>query len=180
MKKDHAISTYLGITQHELAMLLGVSRSQCAMFEIGKRDLPLTAKQLLAEMLAYVQSIDDTAKPTNPVQLNTTRQRIERLIVENEYQQLLTARKIAAATKKHETQQRLLKLAAFLDARGLAKHAVTRLPEAIASKASKALEAPISDRLLEQQHRLELLELEKLMLESKLRKLKSRMESESE
>ncbi len=49
MKKDHAISTYLGITQLELAMLLGVSRSQFSMFELGKRDLPLHAMQLLGE-----------------------------------------------------------------------------------------------------------------------------------
>lgn len=179
MKKEHPIRTLLGVKQEEIAMLLGVSRGHWSMFELGKRDLPLPAKQLLAEMLAYVQSIDAAAKPSNPLQLNTTQQRLERLIVENEYQQLLTARKIAAATKKHETQQRLLKLAAFLEARGLAKHAVTRLPEAIVGKASKALEAPISDRLLEQQHRLELLELEKLLLESKLRKLKSRMNSEN-
>jgi len=33
IKKDHAISTYLGITQQELAMLLGVTRTQVSTFE---------------------------------------------------------------------------------------------------------------------------------------------------
>ncbi|WP_309640757.1 helix-turn-helix transcriptional regulator [Flavobacterium sp.] len=171
MKKENTIRTLLGVTQQELAMLLGVSRSQCAMFETGKRDLPLTAKQLLAEMLAYVQSTESTAKTARDASLYSNQQQLERLLLENEYQQLLVARKIAAATKKQEAHWRFLKLAEFLNARDSGKQATTGLPTAIVGKASKALEAPLSDLLTEQRHRHEILVLEKLLLESKLRKL---------
>lgn len=55
MKKGESICKQLGIRQEELAMLLKISKGQLAMFEIGKRDIPLTAKKQLTEMLMNIQ-----------------------------------------------------------------------------------------------------------------------------
>ena len=173
MKKDHAISTYLGITQLELAMLLGVSRSQFSMFELGKRDLPLPAKQLLGDMLTYIQSPEVAAKSTLPEASQATLPQLERLQRENHYQQLLTERKIAVATKKLQAQARLLQLSAFLSSREGSRGAAINFPKALERKTNKAAEAPLLAILTEQQLRLELLELENLLLDSRLRKLRS-------
>ena len=172
MKKENTIRTILGVTQQELAMLLGVSRSQCAMFELGKRDLPLPAKQLLAEMLSYIQSPEVTAKSIQFALPQATPQQLERFLRENQYQQLLAARKIATATKKLQAQARLLQLTAFLSSREASKTNAIPFHAALTSKAMKVTEAPLVAILTEQQMRQEMLELEKLLLESRVRKLR--------
>lgn len=173
MKKDHAISTYLGITQQEMAMLLAVSRNQFSMFELGKRDLPLPAKQLLGEMLTYIQSPEVAAKSALPDTPKASLPQLERLQRENQYQQLLTERKIAEATKKLQAQTRLLQLSAFLSIRKGSSATAIKFPTVLARKTSKATEAPLLELIVEQQLRKELLELENLLLESRLLKLRS-------
>jgi transcriptional regulator with XRE-family HTH domain len=173
MKKEYTICTLLGITQQDLAMLLGVSRSQCAMYELGQRDLPLPAKQLLAEMLTYVQSHENAAKSTTPPPQKAKLQQLERLLRDNEFQQLLVARKIAVATKKQQAHARLLQLTIFLSTRNTGKHATPQVHQVLVAKASPALEAQFSDAVAELQHRQELLELEKLLLESRVLRMRS-------
>ena len=60
MKKEHPIRSLLGLKQEDIAMFLGLSRARWGMYEIGKRDLPLPAKQMLAEMLLWtgLQSLE--------------------------------------------------------------------------------------------------------------------------
>ena len=55
MKKDNAIRDLLGVSQEDLALLLNVTRSQLAMYELGKRDLPVAVKVKLATMLKLLQ-----------------------------------------------------------------------------------------------------------------------------
>ena len=47
MKDRSDIKTILGLTQIEMGMLLGVSRSMWTMFKSGKRNIPLASKELL-------------------------------------------------------------------------------------------------------------------------------------
>lgn len=173
MKKDYTISTYLGMTQQELAMLLGVSRSQFSMFELGKRDLPLAAKQLLGELLNYIQSYEVSAKSALPDAPKASLPQLERLQRENHYQQLLTERKIAEATKKLQAQARLLQLSVFLSSRKGSSATAIKFPTVLARKTNKATETPLLELIVEQQLRKELLELENLLLESRLLKLRS-------
>lgn len=48
MKDRSDIKTILGLTQIEMSMLLGISRSMWTMFKSGKRNIPLASKELLA------------------------------------------------------------------------------------------------------------------------------------
>lgn len=48
MKDRSDIKTILGLTQIEMGMLLGVTRSGWSMFKSGLRDIPLEAKEQLA------------------------------------------------------------------------------------------------------------------------------------
>ena len=118
MKKNVTITALLGVTQRDMAVLLNVSRTQWSMYELGKRDLPLAAQQLLAAMLAYVTAPEATTTrllPPEREQLIT--QQLERLLHENTFQQALVAKKIAAITHKRDTPLRQFRLQEFLIAR---------------------------------------------------------------
>lgn len=101
MKKNETICSLLGISQMEMAMLLKITRSQWSMYESGKRDLPLAAKVLLAEMLAHVQSAKATALK-NPSQLGQqeTKEKLQASLKENQHQQTAMEKKVAALEKK--------------------------------------------------------------------------------
>lgn len=51
MKTKNVLREKLGITQEDLAVLLGDSRSYLALFELGKRSLPEESKQKLAALI---------------------------------------------------------------------------------------------------------------------------------
>ncbi|WP_298220786.1 hypothetical protein [Flavobacterium sp.] len=119
-------------------------------------------------MLVYIQSADTTSRPVHPAQQKAITERIERLLKENEYQKVLTVRRIAAATKKQQAQDRLMLLTEFLASRESGRGSVSGLPNALVRKAT-LVEAGVKDTVAELQHKLELLELEKLLLQSQLR-----------
>ncbi|MGH2667392.1 hypothetical protein [Flavobacterium sp.] len=54
------IKELLGFSQEEISIVLGITRSQWAMYEIGKRDLPLKAKKELTAILLHLQEIKET------------------------------------------------------------------------------------------------------------------------
>lgn len=57
MKGSTAIRKQLGLTQHQLAGLLQVSRSAINLYELGKRSLPVAAMIRLAQMgISYNQA----------------------------------------------------------------------------------------------------------------------------
>ena len=62
MKKDTTFKSLL-LSQEEIALLLGVKRSQYAMFEIGQRELPTAALLKLSKLTNYaVNSTKGTKK----------------------------------------------------------------------------------------------------------------------
>src|SRR6218665_3406715 len=166
-KAKETITKLLCLTQLDLAMLLGVNKSQLAMYETGKRSLPLHAMQLLAELTTHVISPAAKAKYKRPAPLRASPQYINRLIFENEYQRLLTERKIAAALKKQEQLARLQEVAHFLKGRETAKRGALG-HEAITHKASRMEQTSLSDLLFELQHKQRLLEHEKSLLDAEL------------
>lgn len=174
MKKTNPIRNLLGVSQEDMALILQVSRSQWAMYELGKRDLPTKAKLVLAEVLHYVKTPEMFAKSLPQVDEQHIRkqQQLERLLKENEYQQVLTAKKINFVERKYATKVRTLQVVDFLAVHPNNKsESLTNLLKTIANKASKALEVDGLATLIKYQIKQEVLELEKLLLESKLRKL---------
>lgn len=171
MKKQHPIRTLLSLKQEEIAMLLGISRARWGMYEIGKRDLPLSAKQLLAEMLIYEKESNPIAKPTSDKQQQERQhQELERLLRNNEYQQLLLERKMAATQKKLEAQLGLLLLVGFLNNR----KAKDTDPRSIyfGNFTRKAEQTPAADHatvLMLQELKKEVLAFEKKCIEAKMR-----------
>jgi transcriptional regulator with XRE-family HTH domain len=172
MKNKTTIRTLLGLSQQDMAVLLGVTRGHLSMYEIGKRDLPSHAMLLLAEMLAYVQAPEAAERRTEAAKQYSKphQQFIERMIRENEFQQLRIARKIAAEQKKQESQLRMVHLSDFLNNRQAKEKTANVFHDRIIHKAQVAARET-NTSLLKFELEQELLILEKMMLESKLRKI---------
>ena len=166
-----SVCSLLGLTQQELAGLLGVSRSQLAMFETGKRGLPVKATELLAQLLTHAQDAKTVVKvdPNAARQQSHRRQHIERLLVENEYQRLTIEKKVAAAERKVTAHVNLSKLAnEVLQTTG--KSADTNRKTFFAHKSAQVESADAGANLVKLQLKQELLDVERKYLESLLRK----------
>ncbi|MBS7787477.1 helix-turn-helix transcriptional regulator [Flavobacterium sp. CYK-55] len=59
MKKTVKLNKMLGLNQYDVAMLMGITRSQWSMFESGKRQLPHQATLLLSEILKHLNDFDN-------------------------------------------------------------------------------------------------------------------------
>lgn len=176
MKTRNSLRTALNLKQEDMALLLGVSRAHWGMYEIGKRELPPRASQLLFEMLEMLEKPEATAAFTSAKrkQQNETEQQVlTQLLHENQYLQQRLARTIATTETKQTAQ---LKLSVLMDHFGDTKSRKPKNAEAERShKVLKALHQPADDNtatLLQQQIKLQTLQFEQKLLESKLQNQK--------
>lgn len=118
MEKDKKIREFLGMRQEDMAMLLRVNKSQWAMYESGKRDLPLEAQLKLVEMLAFIKQ-PHTELLDRFVDINSeevkTKIVFENLKLINKHQQILTEHKLKAIEKKYEAGLIALRFIHFLE-----------------------------------------------------------------
>jgi len=167
--ETQSVSTSLGLTQKELAILLRVTRTQISMFELGKRSLPLHAMQLLGELLTLSKS-SGTATKDKPILKGQSSQRQEQikvLLKENEFQLYIVAKKLAAAERKTATQLKLIRFTDYLEQRPTAKaNADVTNMQFITHKSAKAFHTDAAETVIKYQLRQELLEVEKKYLES--------------
>ena len=174
MKKTQEIRELLGLTHVELSLVLNVPRRQFSRFEKGKGGISTTAKYLLAEMLAQIQSPDVSLKRSGAVQeqMVQLQLQLQRMLKENEYQLLLTASKIGASEKIYNNKIRVLQLVEFLslrtDSTEIAKAAALRT---IRHTANKSLEKQGLASIIKLKIKLEVLQLEKIFLDAELRKI---------
>ena len=168
-------SKVLGLKQSEMAMLLGVTISQYAMFEIGQRSLPTNASVLLSEMLAHVHQEHAASKSTalRQKQQSAISLAIEKMLRENQYRQLLTTKKIELAQKKQEAELRRLRLAGFFDQReNSRKLQIASVPDMLQSRANQLEKGESAIKLFELEMKMALLKHEELLLNRKLRGIK--------
>lgn len=170
--EKQSVSTSLGLTQKELAMLLQVSRSHLSMFELGKGSLPLHAMQQLGELLMLSQSAKKKQKnkPDATPQTPQRQEHIQTLLKENHFLTLVTAKKLAAAERKSAAQSKLQLFSDYLEQRPANKSAVdaTHL-QFITRKSAIAQLEDAGTAVIKYQLKKELLEAEKKYLESLLR-----------
>lgn len=171
MKKESTIRAMLGVSQTDMAGILQVSRGHFAMFELGKRDLPLHAKLLLAEILGHLKAPEKSvrgAKQTKELQLEKHNE-LQQLLDENERQRLLVATKLKAANKKQEAAYNSHQVVNFLNEIPPKKAKIsTSVVRTINRKATRSVKSGSLGNMLKHQIRLEVLEFEKLLLESKI------------
>lgn len=166
MKKTQSLKSLLGFTHEELALMLQIGHSHLAKYEKGIRNLPRASMSLLAEMLKYMCGPEAPLKTTGMAEQQVQKQNaVQAMLKENEYQLLLTSRKIASLEKKCATNLKALQLAELLTLRTEStetdKLASLRT---ITDKATKALKVQGLDKLFKLKVKLELLQKEKELL----------------
>jgi transcriptional regulator with XRE-family HTH domain len=117
MRKGKPICKELGLKQQELAMLLKVSKGQLAMYETGKRDLPIAAMQQLAPMLQFVQEESLKSGSAEVLKFQTAQKKkvLAQLLKENQCKQKLLDKKLVIADNKYQVNNRALQLMRFLE-----------------------------------------------------------------
>lgn len=172
MKNNNAIRSLLGITQEDLALLLKVTRSQLAMFETGKRDLPVAAKLQLAEMLQYVQETKTKGVQNLSLLKKQEEQKkkvVAKFVLINQHKQLILEKKMKSLVKKNEVRMAKISLTGFLEQQLLKKDASeNQLLKSIGAKAQLELENKGWALLIQHQIKKEVLQAEVKLLENYL------------
>lgn len=103
MKKEATIKNLFGLSQEEMAMLLGITRAQWAMYDINKRDLPSAANIKFATILSHLHNVKEPSDESRRLLKEEQEKRQEWLKREKshlEYKKLLLEKKILAMESK--------------------------------------------------------------------------------
>lgn len=112
MKNEISLSASFGLSQQDMALLLGISRGQLSMYEIGKRSLPLSALQKLASITQHLQTAQN--KKTTAADKTWQEAYKKKLLRENGIEQYQVRQKIEQLQKKQTAQEQLMGLADFI------------------------------------------------------------------
>lgn len=86
MKDTTTLKSITGLTQEEMAILLGITVSQWSMYKSGKRDIPLAAKQQLAALVSNIKKTEFVSKKSKTI--TVAEQKKEKDWLEQEYKNL--------------------------------------------------------------------------------------------
>ena len=171
MKHDKAIKNLLGLSQEEISMILGISRIQWAMYETGRRDIPLAAKQQLAALLSNTQQ----AKSVSPesIMMGEKEQKSEKEWLNREYKaidhkQQYLERKIIAIESIRVECFAALEVVHYLESQSENEFTIS-LAKSIKTRATNTLNKHSSIRLLEMKLKKESFEMLKYSLKQKIK-----------
>lgn len=105
MKKNRIIKVPLIITQEEIAILLGITRSQWAMYESGQRGLSSKGKAKLEILLLNsnkVASVKREKLGHDVKQENDAQKIVTKMLQENTFNQLQLQNKLALMEEKYQ------------------------------------------------------------------------------
>lgn len=165
MKTNTTIKTLLGLTQEEIAMLLGITRSQWAMYETGKRDLPLPVKEQLASMLSHVQNAKEVSpeiQKLSKTEQNKVQEKLQQEYRSLEFKNLILDKRIGAMEKKRAEAYAALEMVHFLETQPRISDALLK---SIATRAKNTLNKFALHQLQDLQIKKEQLEMLKSTLE---------------
>ncbi|WP_300565433.1 helix-turn-helix transcriptional regulator [Flavobacterium sp.] len=170
MKKAATLSKLLGLTQEEMAMLLGVSRGQWSMYEARKRDLPATAMMQLAEVLSHVQNKKEVSSESQKLAQAEQIKAQEKLQQEYrnlEFKNRILDKRIASIEKKRAEGYAALEVAHFLETQQ--QDTSDTLRKSIEIRAKNTLNKFSLHQLQDLQIKKEQLAVLKLSLEQRLK-----------
>jgi CRISPR/Cas system CMR subunit Cmr4 (Cas7 group RAMP superfamily) len=116
MKTINSIKDLFGMKYEDMAMLLQISKSQWGMYVTGKRNLPLAAKQKLANMLAF--NNDKVASKVivpNKLEIRKTQMVLQKLYSDNTNQQAIVKQKLITIAKKQKTADTAIDFITYLE-----------------------------------------------------------------
>lgn len=168
MEKDTHIKSLLGLTQEEATMVFGITRMQWAQFITGRRDIPVTAKQKLADVLFTIQknkTKSDFATTVIETEKKKSKEWMHQQLKAFTLKELQLERKIKKINEVRKEAFSALKVVAYLES-----HNETSLAEFIKSRAKKTLNKQNLQHLQELELKKETLQMLKLNLEKKISK----------
>ena len=171
MRKKENLRDVLGITQEELAMLLSITRTQLAMYETNKRDIPLTSKEKLADILTTLHKNKSISKYSNSI-IETEKKKVSEWLQKEfkdlEYKVVLLDRKIEKVMQVRKNAFKAFGVVQYLESKN-DKHHEQRLANTIKKRVEKTLNKQNLQHLHELELKKENLEMLKLIIEKKLK-----------
>lgn len=171
MKNDTTIKSQLGLSQEEMAMLLGITRSQWALFNTGKRDIPLNAKQQLATIFTNLQkkkSFAPLSAKYSQTEKKKTQQWLDQEYKTVKHKQLYLLRKIKTVENIRKECFAALEVVHQLEGQKDNERLVN-LAQIIKKRVLKTLEKNSLQHLNELELKKETLEMSKLKIEEKIK-----------
>ncbi|HSD13508.1 MAG TPA: hypothetical protein VLB74_02550 [Flavobacterium sp.] len=170
MKDATTIKSLLGLSQEEMAMLLGITRVQWALYDSGKRDIPLSAKQRLADAVSSIKKSKSTSAESQKI--GEAEKKKKKDWLEREYK--ATEHKLRILEKKINTTENIrkecfsaLEVAHYLELHQ-EKETITGLAQSIKTRAVQTLNKHSSQKLLGLKIKKETYKMLKLEIEKKL------------
>ncbi|MEW5676309.1 helix-turn-helix transcriptional regulator [Flavobacterium enshiense] len=170
MKKRETLTKKLGLTQIEIASLLGVTRTQWSMYEIGKRNLPLDAKKTIAALLQQHKNSKKTEKAKPLLSYDEVQKNIDYLkneLTNTKHQLIVVEKKITNLENKYRAYTNAMETLSFL---GTNKNDSQFHTACIELRLKKSLKRNPPYRLEQLQFKKECLEMLKLKIEEQLKK----------
>lgn len=171
IKRTATIKSLLGLTQEEMAMLLGVSRVQWAMFEIGQRGLPLVAIQRLNPLLSNANKPESVSKESPTIieaEKKKAQEWLKREYLKVQIKQQLLERKINAMEKTRSECFSALETVHYLESHP-EKELIPDMASFIKIRVLNTLNKNALHRLQEMQLKKESLDILKNSLEQKMK-----------
>ena len=169
--KNESMKSQLGATNEEMCSLLDVSPGQWAMYSSGKRKLPQHAMEKLAILLTQIHPVHALSKNTFQITHIDARQHrmLQCMWEENEDKRHVIAKKLVIAQRKHEAAVRRSQLAGAIS-NDTVRRPPNKAENDIIKRAGQVMETDDVLCLVRLEIRQELLELEKMLIEAKMRK----------
>jgi transcriptional regulator with XRE-family HTH domain len=172
MKSNTHFKSMMGLTQEEMAAVLGVTASQWSMYKSGQRDLPLKAKKQLASILLHLQDAKTASREKQEFLAAEQQQKQQWLEQEQrnlQYKKESLDRKRRAIESKRAECFAALELVSFLETQSV--QAPPILLEDIKDRAMNTLISYSLCHLEALQMKEEHLDLMKNSLEQKINKI---------
>lgn len=166
--KNTSLKNSIGLSQDEIAIVLGINRSQWSMYESGLRDLPLEAKKKLSLMVGHIQKAKGNSSENKKhiaVEEKRKQEWLQQQYAGLHYSQELLDRKILAAESKRSASFAALEAVRFLETESSVNNSLLKT---IQTRAENTLKKNSLQRIEDFKIRKEQLGSLKLNLEGKI------------
>lgn len=105
MRKTTVFKKLLLITQEETAVLLGITRSQWAMYAIGQRGLSVKGQKKLEQLITRANKVSFSKKQTLlevKIQESEIKKELEKALLDNKLKQLQIQKKLSQMEEKFQ------------------------------------------------------------------------------
>lgn len=175
MKSKLIFKEPLLFSQEEIAMFLGVTRSQWAMYTLGQRDLSAKAKMKLEVLLSTINEVSFVKRQKleqETLQEGKRQKILVRLLQENKLKQLQLQKKVTYMERRYQEALNTLHFAAILQTKKEGSEIEAVIIKGIQDKANAVLELNGLHQQEGYKIKLEMIRHEEKLLKKRKQKLR--------